>query len=65
MVGHRVLLQGGTRDGEVHLLEQDTGRLEFHADDDETTGRPDEDYLLTDDWQEMADGRSVQVARLE
>ncbi|MEO8828799.1 hypothetical protein [Lapillicoccus sp.] len=65
MAGHRILLQGGTRDGEVHVLEQDTGRLEFRADEDEQTGRPDEGYLLTEEWRELTDGRSAQLARLE
>jgi hypothetical protein len=65
MAGHAVVLQGGARDGEVHILEQDSGRLEFRTEDDaDPTGRPDEDYTLTDEWRELPDGRSAQLARL-
>lgn len=46
-------------------MEQDTGRLEFRAEEDEQTGRPDEGYLLTEEWRELTDGRSAQLARLE
>jgi hypothetical protein len=62
MAGHPILLHGGQRDGQVHVLEQDSGVLEFRSAKDEESALPDADYVLTEQTVELPDGMSAQVA---
>lgn len=62
MAGHSILLRGGQRDGEVHVLEQDSGVIEFRSAEDEEPALPDADYVITEDTVELPDGMVAQVA---